>query len=196
MEDFFEKLKFDTTLAPQTGKILISEPFAPDDTFKRAVVLLVRHKEEEGTVGLILNKPTGIHIKDAIATFPEFKSEVFYGGPVSPNNLYFLHTHGDAIQGSMPVVDGLYWGGDFEQIKMMVTTGEILPNSIRFFAGYSGWSEGQLENEMAEKAWIVADINQQEVMRGAFDKQWSRSLRKMGKQFAVMANFPSDPSLN
>lgn len=196
MEDFFEKLKFDTPIAPTTGKILISEPFSPDDTFKRAVVLLVRHKEEEGTVGLILNKPTGINIQDAIASFPTFKSEIFYGGPVSPNNLYFLHTIGEKIQGSMPVLDGLFWGGDFEQIKMMVEKGDLQPNNIRFFAGYSGWSEGQLEAEMAEKAWIVANIKSEEVMLGNFDKQWSRSLRKMGKQFAVMANFPSDPSLN
>ena len=67
----------------------------------------------------------------------------------------------------------------------------------KYLDGEMDHSEKQdFENEMAEKAWIVADINQQEVMRGAFDKQWSRSLRKMGKQFAVMANFPSDPSLN
>lgn len=193
-DDFFENIEVES-LNPQQGKILISEPFLPDPHFKRTVVLLTEHNKE-GTVGLVLNRSYKLKINDAIADFPKFSSELFYGGPVGQGNLFFIHRLGKMIEGSNKVMKGLYWGGDFDKLKLLIDTKQITQKDIRFFVGYSGWEPGQLDRELKEKSWIVANTNSRQVMEGRSKDFWKDILKGLGKKHAIMANFPEDPSLN
>ena len=196
MTDINDILKIKTNdLKPSRGKILISEPFLIDFYFKRSVVLLAEHNEE-GTFGLILNKQVDIALKDVLYDFPEFNAPVYLGGPVKTDSLYFIHTLGEQLENSLEITEGLFWGGDIEAIKEMITLGKISVKDIKFFVGYSGWVSKQLDGELARNSWLVANIKARQVMETNPDKLWKESLKKLGKEYAYWTNFPSDPIMN
>jgi putative transcriptional regulator len=196
MEDINDILRIKTNnLKPTKGKILISEPFLIDYYFKRSVVLLAEHNEE-GTFGLILNKPVEMLITDVIQDFPDFSAQVFLGGPVKTDNLYFIHTKGEIIEESMEIIPGIFWGGEIEHVKELITIGKINPAEIKFFVGYSGWVSKQLENELERNSWLVSDIKAKDVMAIDTTDLWNSAVENMGKQYAYWHNFPADPVLN
>lgn len=193
-EDFFTHIDFES-FKPKAGKILISDPFLIDTYFKRTVIYLVEHNKE-GSVGFILNKSVNLNLNDVISNFPTVNTEVFFGGPVNQNNLFYIHTYGGLISDSRHIKDGLYWGGSFEQMKHLFETNQIDTDNIRFFAGYSGWTKGQLKRELEEKTWIVSDVSTEQLFTGKSKNFWNDVLRKMGKKYEIMSNFPEDPTLN
>ena len=141
---------------PKKGHLLIAEPsILGDVSFNRSVVLLAEHNDE-GSIGFILNKPLNYTINDLL---PEIEAsfKIYNGGPVEQDNLYFIHNIPDIIPNSVEISNGIYWGGDFETTKQLINEGRITKNHIRFFLGYSGWSVNQLEMEMHENSWIVAE---------------------------------------
>lgn len=192
--DFFLNFDFDSE-NPEAGKLLISEPFLFDPSFKRSVVLLVEHSND-GSVGFILNKPVDLVLEDALEEFPKFDAELYFGGPVNPHNLFFIHTLGEKLTNSQKIINGLYWGGDFDQLKLLIDTKQVSPEEIQFFAGYSGWGPQQLSDELDQKSWIVTPANADWIMQGQTKDFWKDTLTSLGKKFAIMANFPEDPSLN
>ena len=193
-DDFFKDINYNR-LRPEGGRVLISEPFLYDPFFKRTVVFLVEF-DEEGALGFILNKPLKVLIHDIVEEFPYFQADVHFGGPVAEESLFYLHTIGEKLEGSKEVMPGLWWGSDFDQLKSMINTRQITPNDVRFFVGYSGWGEEQLATELEEQSWIVAETDAKQVMTGADEEFWAEKLKSMGSKFAIIANFPEDPSLN
>jgi putative transcriptional regulator len=184
-----------SNIKPDKGTLLISEPFFTDPFFKRSVVLLIEHNEE-GTLGFILNKPIDINLNEALDGFPDFNAKVFFGGPVRRDNLYYVHTLGDKLPGAFEISPGLYWGGNFEILKDLINTKQVGQQEIRFFVGYSGWEPNQLDGEMSDQSWLVANSKIDYVMAQNTDHLWGEILKDMGKQYAILANFPEDPSLN
>lgn len=182
-------------VAPQKGRILIAEPFLSGNYFNRSVVLLVAFSEK-GAVGFILNKKVDFPIQDAFPDFPYFETDVYLGGPVSTDSIYFIHKLGDRIPGSIHVMGNLYWGGDFEVIKQEIRIGTIRPDDIRFFLGYSGWDAGQLESELKGDSWLVTDVEQDAVMGEMHSDSWFNFVKKAGQQYSVWRNFPENPSMN
>ncbi len=196
MTDINDILKIKTNnIKPTRGKILISEPFLVDYYFKRSVVLLAEHNEE-GSFGLIINKPVDLRLSDIVKDFPSFDTPVYLGGPVKTDSLYFIHTMGNEIENSMEISEGLFWGGDIEIVKELITIGRIDPKEIKFFVGYSGWVSKQLESELARNSWLVANIKAKDVMEANPDKMWKKTVKNLGSDYAYWTNFPSDPSLN
>lgn len=177
------------------GSILVSEPFFSDPYFRRSVVLLIEHNPE-GSLGFILNKPIDLKLNEALDDFPDFNAKVFFGGPVKRDNLYYIHTIGYKLEGSFEIANGVFWGGNFEQLKEMIRNKEVEPEQIRFFVGYSGWEGSQLKDEMKENTWLVAQNKVKYVMTKHSETLWSTVLKEMGTQYAILANFPEDPSLN
>ena len=173
----------------QTGKLLLAEPFMLDPNFKRSVVLLCDH-HEEGTVGFILNKSVKMQINELLSDFPEFESEVYFGGPVQTDNIHYIHNVGDKLEESLPVQDGVYWGGDFDQLKFLVDTNQIDSTNIKFFVGYSGWSSGQLDQEMAIGSWILGDSKSDYIFNGIIDDLWSHVLQDKGDVYSVISTMP------
>ena len=180
---------------PAAGSILLSEPFMPDEHFKRSVVFLCEHRED-GSVGFILNKPLGIKLSDAVDDFPDFDAELYLGGPVQTDTLHYIHRLGPQIEGSIEIAEGLFWGGNFEVIKLMIENGEVQPSDFKFFLGYSGWGPQQLSQEMEEKSWIVAKGEIDEILSVDPNDMWKNVLKNLGGEFRIMANFPENPSLN
>lgn len=189
--DFF---KIQSKLTPQKGRLIISEPFLQGNYFSRSTVLLVDYSAN-GAVGFILNKPFEAGIKELFATFPNYNSEVYMGGPVSVDNLFYIHTLGDKIEGSLHVKDELYWGGDFEQLKTLIADGLADASNVKLFVGYSGWSAGQLDSEIADNSWLVAETDMKMVMKSN-QNFWLESVKNAGGHYKTWKNFPEDPNSN
>jgi putative transcriptional regulator len=181
---------------PESGDILLSEPFLDDPYFGRKVVLLCEHNDE-GSFGFVLNNFIDIDVDEVMEELPKLNARISVGGPVKNGNLYYLHTRGD-IPESIPVVEGVCMGGDFDLIKKMLRQGELTAEDIRFFIGYSGWSPSQLDHEIQSRSWFVCKGHRQDIMRTDEDNEvfWKRLVHDLGDGYAHIANAPSDPSLN
>jgi putative transcriptional regulator len=195
--DFFTKLAFETQpkdLRP--GKVLISEPFLNDPNFVRSVILIIQYSKEEGAFGLILNKPLETDMTTIIKSFPQSGFDFHYGGPVGEENLFFIYDSNTALNASEKITNDLSWNGDFEELQERITLGKTSSNNVKFFGGYSGWSPGQLESEMAEKSWIIGELTKDEILTGDPNTLWKKALRPLGRKYSVMAEFPKNPELN
>lgn len=127
-----------------------------------------------------------MNINDLISSFPDFESEVYYGGPVQTDTIHYLHTRGDLLPNSVKVLSGVYWGGDFEQLKELVARGEIGSNDIRFYVGYTGWSAGQLRDEQDIASWMTADGHQNWIF-GTSEQLWRDVLKEQGGTYSIIA---------
>lgn len=177
------------------GKVLLAEPFMLDPNFKRSAVLLCDHGEE-GSVGFIMNKPLNMRIDDLIEDFPEFESEVLFGGPVQTDTIHYIHNIGDLLEDSLQVANGLYWGGDFEKLKFLIASDLIEPGNIRFFVGYAGWTEGQLYEEFNLGSWVLADMDANYLFKAEHKGIWKQVMYDKGDLYTVLAQMPENFSWN
>ena len=180
---------------PSQGKILISEPFLCDVTFRRSVVLLVDHTDE-GTMGLIINKELPLSLNQIINEFKYIDTiPLFKGGPVSTDTLFYLHTLPD-IPEAFPISQGLYINGNFDAIKRYILQGNPVEGKIRFFLGYSGWQYEQLEREITENSWMIGKEEASYLLSEESKNMWRKSLEKLGSKYEAWSRFPQVPSLN
>ena len=184
------------TLDPHSGEVLLSEPTMNSLHFGRSVVLLIDHSEEEGTFGLIMNKPLRIKLNEVVDTFNDYDAPVYLGGPVSDNQIYFMHTLGDLIPDSCKIMEGLYWGGNSEILNTLIEQGIANKNNVRFFLGYSGWEKGQLVDELEGNSWAVGKANSHLLFNTPADQLWKTILDRMGKEYALWSRFPKNPEEN
>lgn len=161
----------------------------------RTVVFICDH-QNEGSFGFILNKQYEQTLDELITDLEGYPIPVFYGGPVQVDTIHFLHQYPDLIPGGQEVSEGVYWGGDFKMVARLVKNNEIDFNKIRFFLGYSGWSDGQLNDELKEKTWLTVSANRNLIFHPYPDKIWKDSLKHLGGDYEMMINFPIDPQLN
>lgn len=180
---------------PGKGKILISEPFLPDNFFNRSIVYLTEHTPK-GSVGFILNKKLDIKLSDAVAGFEGWDDNLNMGGPVAPDTLHYIHNLGHLVPKSVWVDEDIYWGGDIDTIKNLIQSGSVQKSQIRFFLGYSGWSAGQLERELKENSWVIAKVKSDVIMNSRGLDAWKRVLRSFKNKYRVWADFPDSPEMN
>jgi putative transcriptional regulator len=180
---------------PASGILLIADPFLKDPNFLRTVVLLCEH-QTEGSFGFVLNRPLKNTLDELIPELEGHPIQVFDGGPVQKDSLHFLHQLPDEIPGGQEIVPGVFWGGDFDAVITLLQEGRMDPDKIRFFIGYSGWGEGQLNTEMTEKTWLTVAANQKLIFLEKHEEIWKESLRHLGGEFEMMINYPLDPQLN
>jgi putative transcriptional regulator len=180
---------------PEKGKILISEPFLPDTFFNRSIVYLTDHTDK-GSVGFILNKKLDLKICDAIEDFEGWEETLNMGGPVAPDTLHYLHNLGKIIPKSVQVDKNIFWGGEIDVIRRLIKMEKIKNSQIRFFLGYSGWSAGQLERELKENSWVIANVKTDIIMNNYGDDTWKKVLRSLKNKYRVWADFPDSPDMN
>lgn len=175
------------------GKILIAQPALGDSTFNRSVILLTDHNEL-GSIGFILNKPlnhsVNLYVSELESDFP-----VYEGGPVEMDKVFYVHNRPDIIRNSVHIVDNLYWSGDYEDVKRAINESLITENQIRFFLGYSGWGESQLQHEIDDNAWIVIN-NEIDIFQEWDTNLWRSQMKKLGGEHLLWLNTPADPSMN
>jgi putative transcriptional regulator len=169
------------------GRLLIASPALPD-WFRRTVILTVEHTEE-GAFGLVLNRPSESTVAEAVPALAEVagpEEVVHVGGPVQPDGVVALGEFSDPELSPKLVV------GDLGLVDLEDPPGGL--QRIRLFAGHAGWGEGQLDGELEEEAWIVAEPEPDDPFS---DRDlWSETLRRQGGQYELLARMPADPSMN
>jgi putative transcriptional regulator len=169
------------------GKLLIASP-SLYDYFRRAVVLVLEHNDD-GAMGVVLNKASETTVADAVPDLADLAGDselVYVGGPVGPQSLIVLGDFEDTAEAST-IVTG----------SVGVVDPDRTPTSLarmRVFAGYAGWSPGQLDGELEQEAWIVESAEPGDPF---YDGDlWPVALQRKGGGFSLLATMPSDPSLN
>lgn len=180
----------------KVGDILLAEPFMLDGNFKRSVLLVTEHDDSEGTVGFVLNKKIDMQINDLIADFPDFDAPVYFGGPVATDTIHYLHNVGEILDDSTEIVRGVYWGGSFEKLKFLIRSELVLPQNIRFFVGYSGWTEYQLAEEIKTGSWIKDNMDANYLFKANADSLWKTVLVNKGDNFGVIGHMPDQVRYN
>lgn len=177
------------------GQLLLDSGQLRGSFFQRTVVLICQH-DEEGAFGLVLNRSTGTNAGDMIvADLPETLKTcpLFLGGPVQPSALSFLHT--DAFIPDANVMPNLSLG---HSLDSLIEIGESFsPNrKIKMFAGYAGWSPGQLEDEIKRQAWLTHPASVNLVFETDPDQLWPQIVRQKGWRYRIIAEGPEDLSRN
>ena len=184
-----------TILKPAKGRLLIAEPsILNDSSFNRSIILLTEHTNKS-TIGFILNKPLKFTVNDLIQDV-DCHFEVYQGGPVEQDNLYFVHSVPDLIPDSIEVAKGIYWGGNFDSLKHLLNTQQLTSKNIRFFLGYAGWDTNQLENELDTSSWFVSENDYQNIFDTNNKDVWKNKLLQKGGKYKLWANAPTDIQLN
>jgi putative transcriptional regulator len=175
------------------GQLLVAVPALLDPNFRRTVVLVGEHNED-GALGLVLNRPSEASVDDAVPELEVLVSgaeQVYVGGPVQPSAIVILADFEDT-DGAGSIV--------FESIGFLPS--EIDPDALgelrraRVFAGYAGWAPGQLEDELEEGSWIVEPAIASDVFTVEPEELWSDVLRRKGGPYSLLAQMPVDPTLN
>jgi len=185
------------SMESMTGRLLVATPVLKDPNFDRTVVLLVAH-EPGGALGVVLNRATEVPVSDVLGAWGAMAGEpavVFEGGPVQPDTAICLaRTRTSAqrvagfhqVSGSVGTID---LSMDPERVRDSIV-------GVRVFAGYSGWSGGQLEEEINEGSWFVLDALPGDPFVARPEDLWAMVLRRQGGIMAAVAHFPPDVSLN
>lgn len=180
------------------GKLLVASPRLQDSNFARAVVLLLAH-DAAGAFGLVLNRPLDLDLADQLEPWAPLASppaRIFQGGPVEPAAALAL------TRWLSPAAAPEGWAsmaGGFGMLDLSLDPASLAIDDVegfRLFAGYAGWGSGQLEGELREEAWFVADALPGDPFDPDPEELWRRVLRRQGGKLALFAHFPRDPRAN
>jgi putative transcriptional regulator len=175
------------------GQLLVASPQLGDPNFARTVVLITEHNDE-GAMGIVLNRPSTATVSDAapeLEGIVEPGEDVYVGGPVQPSSVIVL-AEWDTPDEGVPVfgrVGFVAAGSDPDDLEANV-------RRARLFAGFAGWSPGQLEGELERDDWILEPARAADVFADEPDDLWSNVLERKGGEYALVARMPVDPSLN
>ncbi|QHC29719.1 MULTISPECIES: YqgE/AlgH family protein [unclassified Streptomyces] len=189
-----------TEVSSLTGRLLVATPALADPNFDRAVVLLLDH-DEEGSLGVVLNRPTPVGVGDILADWAELTGEpgvVFQGGPVSLDSALGVAVIPGGANGERAPLGWRRVHGAIGLVDLEAPPELLAPavGSLRIFAGYAGWGPGQLEEELAEGAWYVVESEPGDVSSPEPERLWREVLRRQRSELAMVATYPDDPSLN
>ena len=178
------------------GRLIIASPLLQDPNFDRTVVLITEH-DEEGAMGLVLNRPSEAPVAEAVPDLawvaPDDDGLVHIGGPVAPDGVIVLAEWDDPSLAAVLVETDLgFVPGDAPSQEAL----ELAIRRARVYAGHAGWGPGQLEEELAEDAWIVEAPLREELFSDDPESLWAAVLRRKGREFALLSTMPPDPSLN
>ncbi|PYF76803.1 YqgE/AlgH family protein [Pedobacter nutrimenti] len=183
-------------LEPSSGKLLISEPFLNDPNFRRSVVLIAEYSEL-GTLGFVLNHKSNLLLSDLLPDLEHADFPVYFGGPVATDTVHFIHRCYDKMNDGEEIAPGIYWGGNFETLSILLKNNSVSPEEVKFFVGYSGWGEDQLADEIRENTWIVSDQYHADVVFSDNEEEvWREVIINLGPKYAHLSNFPQNPNLN
>lgn len=175
-----------------TGRLLVAHPSLSDPHFRHSIVYISHHDMEDGALGLILNRPLGKTVADLSRTEgPDalLPVPVFEGGPVQREGILiasFLWKETSKEVGFVKI-------DDVQEVDLLNSSQK---QNLRAFLGYSGWSKGQIESEVAEKAWFVLQPSRDLILAGNTDLTWKKVMASMGPIYHLLSEAPEDPSLN
>ena len=176
------------------GQLLLASPALLDTNFRRTVVLVGVHNEE-GALGVVLNRPSDVSVQDAVPQLLEAGGDgeaVYVGGPVQPSSVVLLAEFLEpALAGTLVVGRIGFPAADADIQQLAGATART-----RVYAGYAGWDEGQLDAEVEHGDWIAHDALPDDVFTDVPEELWSSVLARKGGSYALMARMPLDPNMN
>jgi len=179
------------------GRLLVATPRLREDTFYRTVILLLDHGDH-GAVGVVLNRPSSVDVGEVLPGWQAHVStppHLFQGGPVGLDGAM-----GVAVlrPGALPASGVDRMTGPFGLVDLDADPEQVTPHvgGVRVFAGYAGWGEGQLEDEIEERAWFVVDALPDDLLSPTPSQLWRRVLRRQGGDLAIVSTYAEDASLN
>ena len=178
------------------GDLIIADPSIVNDIqFNRSIILITSSSIENEVVGLIINKILDYKLKDII---PEINIDfdVYDGGPVNKDNLYYIHNLGHLIPESIKINQQLYWSGNFDTIVNLINSKKITTKDIKFFLGYTGWSAKQLINEVRDDNWIKCTKIKSEDIFTKMSNSWKKTMINLGGEYTIWSNAPENLSHN
>jgi putative transcriptional regulator len=186
-------------LRVEAGTLMAAFPDMLDPNFMHSVVLICQHSEQ-GAYGVVTNRATKFVVKDLLPNHPVLGSSkfpVFLGGPVDHTTLQFVHLVPDSIPGGLSVDGKLWLGGDLDALGRYLTANpRVARRKVRLFLGYSGWSAGQLENELGTGSWLPAPPAMDAIFGEPGEETWRRVVRSIGREGDVLGQQPPDVSWN
>lgn len=177
------------------GQLLIAHPLLNDGFFNRSVVYLTNYTDE-GAVGFSLNFKTQFMLRDVRPQVKHGNFPIYEGGPVAKDQLFFLHTLGHDISDSYAIRDNIFIGGNFDELLHMIDHGKVKSYQVKFFSGYSGWQENQLEQEIERKSWLVHEPENNNFFKDEPEYLWGSQLGEIKKSYSIFSEFNFDPSNN
>jgi putative transcriptional regulator len=177
-----------------SGQLLLASPTLLDPNFRRTVVLIGAHSEE-GAMGVVLNRPSQVTVGEAIPQLEPAVNEqetVYVGGPVQPTSIVFLAEFLDPSPAGLLVLGRIGFPAPEADIDELAEA----TARRRVFAGYAGWGEGQLDEELHQGDWIAHPARPEDVFTEDPEELWSVVLTRKGGAYALIARMPIDPSLN
>ncbi len=191
-----------TASGARAGRLLVATPVLGDPNFRRTVVLLVEHEEEQGTLGVVLNRPTEVPVGQVLEPWTELATEpsvVFSGGPVSPTSALALAlVPGTDEPAGWHPLDGVPAMTRLGLVDIDAPPGLLAPaiTQLRVYAGYAGWGAGQLQGEIDEGAWYVLEAEPGDAFTQDPRHLWQTVLRRQPGDLAYVATYPDDPTQN
>jgi putative transcriptional regulator len=180
------------------GALLIAHPTLLDPNFKRTVTLLAEHSTS-GSLGYVLNRKLELTLREVLPDSylqTVFDAPLYWGGPCQNDTLHCIHRLGTRVPDTIKLAEGVYWGGNFEAMQDLLVGGGVDVHDFRFFIGYAGWNEQQLNDEMNDNAWLLSGDTSQFVFTSTTKNVWHRALHQLGANYATLANTPEHPSMN
>jgi putative transcriptional regulator len=177
-----------------SGQLLLASPALLDPNFRRAVVLIGAHSEE-GAMGVVLNRPSQVTVGEAVPQLEPAVDEretVYVGGPVQPSSIVFLAEFLDPSPAGLLVLGRIGFPAPEADIDELAEA----TARRRVFAGYAGWGEGQLDEELDQGDWIPHPASPEDVFTDDPEDLWSQVLTRKGGAYALIARMPIDPGLN
>lgn len=177
------------------GKLLIAHPLLNDAFFNRSVIFLSNH-DSQGSAGFCLNIKTQFCLRDVRPQIKNGNIPIYEGGPVAQTQLFFLHTLGQKISESIPITKNIFVGGNFDELLHGIEHNHFLPHQFRLFAGYSGWGENQLNNELSHYHWLLKSLTNHDLLQQNPEDLWSTQLTAYKASYRLFAEIGDTPSLN
>ncbi len=140
------------------GMFLHSTALLDDTVFEKAIIFIAEHNEK-GAMGFVVNKPFPRKINELVEFQDSIPFTLFDGGPVDQEHLFFIHRRPGLIKGGELVADNVYLGGDFQAAMMYINEGTLTEEDIKIFIGYCGWDDQELEAEIEEGSWKIAEAD-------------------------------------
>jgi putative transcriptional regulator len=180
----------------ERGLFLVASPSLDTPLFERGVVLICEHSIT-GSYGLLVNKPIEVELPEEILDLERARNEhvgLRAGGPLKPEQLMLLHTGQAPCDHCLPLLPGVVLGGDLGFLQSQLEHSDQPPLLLCF--GYCAWGPGQLEREILDGEWHMADATAEDLFELPPQELWAKLLRHQGGRHAVLASLPHDLSLN